>query len=125
MPSAPARRILIVDDEEKICRVLAEYFSLKGYQVTTALSGEAALNRCQTARPDIVLLDLLMPGLSGMDVLQRLKARDETLPVIIVSAADRQEAEQRALQLGANAYLSKPVDFSVLGTAVEHILRAK
>ena len=120
---ATQRTLLIVDDEEKICRVLAEYFALKGYDVSIVHDGEAALARADAARPDVVLLDLLMPGMSGMDVLKMLKQRQPRLPVVIVSASDRQEAEQQVLQLGADAYLSKPVNFAALGDVVEKLLK--
>ncbi|MBI4598427.1 MAG: response regulator [Candidatus Omnitrophica bacterium] len=113
------RRMLIVDDEARICRVLAEYFSLKGYDVTTVNGGEEALARAETSLPDVVLLDLLMPGMSGLEALTILTRRYPTLPVIIVSAADQQDAAQQTLQLGAKAFLSKPVDFAALSRAVD------
>ena len=118
-PRALPRTLLIVDDEEKICRVLAQYFSLKGYEVATVHGGEEALARVEASLPDAVLLDVFMPGLNGMETLKLLKQRYPHLRVVVVSAADRHEAERQALQLGADAYLCKPVVFGTLGEIVD------
>ena len=120
--SAPPRIMLIIDDEERVSRVLAQYFTIKGYQVTTFTSGEDALTQAETLKPQVILLDLMMPDMSGFEVLQRLKQRHPQWPVVIVSATDRQEAEPRALQLGADAFLTKPVDFSTLSATIDRLI---
>ena len=102
-------KILVVDDEGKICQMLAEYFSIKGYHVETARRGNDALTLAQAFQPDIVLLDLLMPGLSGIETLKALKQMAPAPKVLMVSVADHDEVIKGALQMGADAYICKPI----------------
>ena len=112
-PSTP-RRLLIVDDEEKICRTLADYFSLKGYEVRAVQRGEEALALADVFQPQVVVLDLLMPGLSGIDTLKTLKQRQPAPKVVILSAVDLDEVVQGAMKLGADFYVCKPVNLAQL-----------
>ena len=104
----PSRRLLVVDDEEKIREMLIRFFSLKGYDVRGVAGGAEALALLDAFPPDVVMLDLLMPGLSGIDTLKQLKQRQPQLKVIILSAADLEQVAQGALALGANYYVCKP-----------------
>ena len=114
MTSAPAgpptslRRLLVVDDEDKIREMLIRFFTLKSYDVRGVAEGEEALALLDVFHPDVVLLDLLMPGLSGVDTLKQLKQRRPHLKVIILSAADLEQVAQGALALGADYYVCKP-----------------
>ena len=111
-------RILAVDDEASVLEVLSEYFGEQGYHVETANSGPEALARLGQARPDIVLLDVRMPGMDGLEVLKRLRSADPTLPVIMVTANEDVDLARETLKLGAFDYVSKPFDFSYLEQAV-------
>jgi len=111
-------RILAVDDEASVLEVLSEYFAEQGYHVETAGSGPEALARLGQARPDIVLLDVRMPGMDGLEVLKRLRTGDPALPVIMVTANEDVDLARETLKLGAFDYVSKPFDFSYLEQAV-------
>lgn len=109
IPAAPAskQRILVVDDDEKIAALLAEFFR-DHYDVEVAMNGIDGLGAVQHRRPDVVLLDINMPGLDGLTVLKRIKRLDERLPVIMVTGNSEIAAAEDALKSGAFAYLPKP-----------------
>lgn len=111
-------RILIVDDEALVRDVLGEYFSAQGYQVELADGGEAALAAVERSRPDLVLLDIRMPGLDGLEVLRRLRPLDHGLPVIMVTANEDVVLARETLKIGAFDYVAKPFDFAYLDRAV-------
>jgi CheY-like chemotaxis protein len=111
-------RILAVDDEVSVLEVLSEYFGGQGYRVETAGDGPTALARLQQARPDIVLLDVRMPGMDGVEVLKRIRSADPSLPIIMVTANEDVDLARETLKLGAFDYVAKPFDFSYLEQAV-------
>ena len=104
---APGKRVLVIDDDEKITALFADFFGDR-YEVETAHSGAAGLSAIGRQRPDLVLLDINMPGMSGLEVLKEIKRRDERLPVIMVTANNEIAAAEQALKTGAFAYLPKP-----------------
>lgn len=106
------RRMLIVDDERDICDCLQEFFSARGFAVVSAFSGEEALERLGTQNADVILLDVLLPGLSGIEVLKRAKELSPHVRVIMVTAIDREEVRRQATRYGAEAYITKPFDFA-------------
>ena len=111
-------RILVVDDDDSVIRVMQQFFATAGYRVEFAQHGGDALTLVQHDPPDLVLLDLMMPGMNGVEVLQRILALRATLPVIIVTArADATLAEQTRA-LGAFAYVTKPFEFAYLARIV-------
>src|SRR5438132_1166640 len=111
-------RILVVDDDDSVISVMQQYFATAGYRVEFAQHGGDALTLVQHDPPDLVLLDLMMPGMNGVEVLQRILALRATLPVIIVTArADATLAEQTRA-LGAFAYVTKPFEFAYLARIV-------
>jgi class 3 adenylate cyclase len=114
-PAAPPT-VLIVDDLEENREILCHFLRSKGYHVLEAGSGDEALQVVDGTPVDLVLLDVMMPGLSGTDVLRRLRARyaPTRLPVIMATAKDRPEDIVEALALGANDYVTKPVELTVL-----------
>jgi two-component system, OmpR family, response regulator MprA len=114
----PAGRLLIVDDEIPVLEVLSEYFVSQGYVVDTASSGEVALSAVRRRRPDLVLLDMRMPGIDGVETLRRLRALDATLPVIMVTANEDVALARETLQIGAFDYVAKPFDFAYLERTV-------
>ncbi len=113
------RRVLVVDDEPEMRAVLAEYLQGKGFEVLQADGGEAALRRLPEFRPQVVLLDILMPGLSGVETLRRIKTLQPETAVIMVSAIEDEDTARRTLALGAADYVTKPVDFSYLDSVLQ------
>ncbi len=107
-------KILVVDDEPSICELLSEFLSLLGYQVFTAGNGGEAVSRFKEKRPDIVLLDIKMPGMSGIDVLRKIKEHDSEAKVIMVSAFGDIDTVRTTLKMGAFRHLEKPVDLELL-----------
>lgn len=111
-------KILLVDDEPSLLKVLSIKLRVSGYDVLTALNGQEALKLIKSESPDIVLLDVIMPGMDGFEVLQKLRSFSK-LPVIIFSA--RPEYAKRAISLGANAFLPKPFNIDELMKTIESI----
>ncbi len=107
-------RILVVDDEPFICELLDEYLSMNGYQVSTAGNGEDALVKFKTDRPHMVLLDINMAGMSGTDVLCKIKEIDDASCVTMLSAFGDDYAIQETSQLGADYFIQKPVKLEKL-----------
>ncbi len=106
------RRMLIVDDEQDICECLQQHFSAQGFNVTLAFSGEEALERLGRTEADIILLDVLLPGLSGIEVLKQIRETHPDARIIMVSGVDHAEVRAQAHYYGAEAYITKPFDFS-------------
>jgi DNA-binding response OmpR family regulator len=115
-------RLLLVDDEAAVLDILSEYFVAQGYDVETATSGEDALQRVRDKRPDLVMLDVRMPGLDGVEVLTRLRAMDPGVAVIMVTANEDVELARQTLKLGAFDYVAKPFDFDYLTRAASAAL---
>jgi two-component system, response regulator, stage 0 sporulation protein F len=111
-------RILVVDDEAPIREVLTEYFATEGYAVEAATSGVEALTAIRGHRADLVLLDVRMPGLDGVQVLRRIRELDNNVPVIMVTANEDVGLAKETLKLGAFDYIAKPFDFEYLDRAV-------
>jgi two-component system response regulator (stage 0 sporulation protein F) len=111
-------RILIVDDEAPVREVLTEYLAAEGYAVEAAGSGAEALTAVRRGRTDLVLLDVRMPGLDGVQVLRRIRKLAERVPVIMVTANEDVGLAKETLKLGAFDYVAKPFDFDYLDRAV-------
>jgi len=111
-------RILVVDDEEPVRDVPCEYFESQGFGVEAAPDGEAALAALGRLRPDLVLLDVRMPGIDGVEVLRRIRRADPDVPVIMVTANEDVALAKEMLKLGAFDYVAKPFDRSYLDRGV-------
>ncbi|MBN2468416.1 MAG: response regulator [Deltaproteobacteria bacterium] len=107
-------RILVVDDELPICELMDEFLSSQGYQIMTATNGEEALAKFEDTGPDVVILDLRMPGMSGLEVLRSMRAQGGAAHIIMLSAYGDSPTVQEALRSGANYYVEKPMKFSQL-----------
>ncbi len=120
-----SHRILVVDDEADITALVAYHLAKTGYRVSTATNGTEALKAAREERPDVVVLDLMLPGLSGYEVLAELRKRDETRDVgVILLTARRDEPDRiKGLSLGADDYLTKPFSPAELGLRVQALLR--
>jgi CheY-like chemotaxis protein len=116
--------ILIVDDEPMTRDMLRMMLELAGYHIREAEDGLDALRQIETAVPDLVLLDVMMPGLDGFEVCATLRRMPETatLPVIMLSAKSAQESIQRGLAAGANKYLTKPITRQVLIDEIKELI---
>src|SRR4029079_6741188 len=106
-------RILVVDDERPIRRVLKEELVEAGFGVATAESGEAAVRALDLTAPDLVILDLGLPGMSGLDVCRAVRARSE-VPIVVLSLRQTEMDKVAALDLGADEYLTKPFSMDEL-----------
>jgi DNA-binding response OmpR family regulator len=115
-------RILIVDDEPDILLMIRLNLEAEGYEVVMAADGEKALERIDADRPDLVVLDVMMPVLDGWGVLERLQRRTDAPPVVVVSAKTGGRDVAHALRLGAADYVTKPFDPERLVTAVAETL---
>jgi DNA-binding NtrC family response regulator len=113
------RRVLIVDDEPLILEVLSEHFKTE-FEVETAINGADALGAILRRRPDVVLLDINMPRMNGVEVLKDIKQIDESIAVIMVTANEQVTLAAEALKSGAFGYVPKPFDFRYL----DHMLAA-
>ncbi|MGI6142683.1 MAG: response regulator [bacterium] len=115
-------RILVVDDQLGIRRLLEEVFRDDCYQVVCAANGEEALVRWEECEPDLVLLDMKMPGMDGLDVLTKVAGKYPHVPVIIMTAYGELHIVEEALNQGARGYVTKPFDVLELRRMVDKLL---
>jgi adenylate cyclase len=122
-----AQRILVVDDTPQNVKLLGDLLSAKGYEVTTAASGEQALESIARQPPDLVLLDIMMPGISGYEVCRRIRENPATalLPVVLATSLDPNQERIKGIEAGADDFLSKPVNQAELFARVKSLLRIK
>ena len=116
-------RILVIDDEVEIVRVLQRGLTVHGYDVLTATSGEKALEIVEQHRPDLLLLDLGLPGMSGSEVCKRIRARSNLPPIIVISVRDTEREKVQALDLGADDYICKPFGINEVLARIRVALR--
>ena len=114
------QRVLLIDDEERIVNFLALKLKVSGYEVVCASEGEKGLELARTINPDIMLLDIIMPGIDGLEVLRQLR-QFSTMPVIVLSAKER--IYEEVMALGANAFISKPFNPDDLVAKIKTILQ--
>ena len=120
-------KILVVDDVAMNVKLLADVLGVKGYATVTASSGAEALAKLQTEKPDLLLLDVMMPGMSGYEVCQAIRAdpAHSMLPIVLVTALDPAQERAKGLEAGADDFLSKPVNQAELMARVKSLLRIK
>lgn len=107
-------RILLVDDDPNLLKSLAFQLGEEGYSVLVASNGEEAIQRIKEEKPALVLLDIMMPGMSGQETLKKIKEIDREIPVAMVTAVWDKEEGKRAFEAGAYDYVTKPIDFEYL-----------
>jgi DNA-binding response OmpR family regulator len=107
-------RVLVVDDEPAAVELLTEFLAAKGYEVHGASNGEEALRQLKEERPHLMLLDVAMPGMSGLEVLRRVREIDQEVGIIMVTALHEEETGRMALARGAFDYITKPLDLQYL-----------
>jgi len=119
------KKVLFIEDEEMLQKTLGDVLSKEGYKVISALTGDQGLRLAKKEKPDLILLDLILPKLSGLEVLAELKKKPETkkIPVIVLTQIDNPFEIGKALELGANAYLVKvSYDFKEIIEKIKKIL---
>lgn len=111
-------RILVVDDEPEVRQLVTDYLEAQGYQVLTAASGAEALAAVAAQHPHLVLLDIMMPRMNGLEALQRIRQLDPTVGIIMLTAVEDEAIAREAMQKEAYDYITKPIDFGYLELAI-------
>ena len=124
---SPASKILIADDNVQNCELIDAYLADEGYELTVAYDGQQAMKRVEEFQPDLVLLDIMMPKLSGYEVCQWMKSNPLTkdIPVLMVTALNEQGDIEKAVRAGCDDFLTKPVNNLELKTRVKSLLRVR
>jgi len=115
-------RVLVADDEEDILEVIRDRLEACGFSVATAATGTEALRKIRTERFDGVFLDVKMPEMSGIEVLEQVRKEDKKLPIIIVTSSTSHEAAIGSLAKGANEFILKPFDWEELKSKIQKVL---
>lgn len=118
-------KVLVIDDDQMITSALARVLTYEGYGVSGAPNGEAGLASLAREAPDLVILDVSMPGMSGIDVCRRIKSRFPSIPILFLSARDEVTDRVKGLKCGGDDYLVKPFAFEELVARIEALLRRK
>lgn len=118
-------KILLVDDEEEFVTTLAERLELRGIQALVATDGETAMELIETDPPQIVILDVMMPGLGGLEVLKRIKARSPQTPVILLTGRGSTKEGIEGMHLGAADYLMKPINIEELIKKIQASIKSQ
>jgi len=119
-----APRILLVDDEPSIIKVVGKRLEVEGYQVSVAVEGQEALAKAQTERPDLIILDLMLPKLNGYEVCTMLKqdTRYQHIPIMLFTAKAQDQDERLGMECGADAYVRKPFKAQELLERIRRLL---
>jgi len=118
-----ALKVLVVEDDEAMAVALRDGFSYEGYEVEVARDGEAGLRLATAANPDLMILDVMLPKVNGLDVCKRLRGQGSQLPIIMLTARGQEIDKVLGLKLGADDYVTKPFSFLELMARVEAVLR--
>ncbi len=118
------KKILVVEDDLVTQRVLSARLEINGYEVITAQDGEEGLRKARSEHPDLVMLDLMLPKMTGYEVCRMLKFDDKykKIPIIILSSLDQQDEREKAVVAGADAYFIKPFDLKLLLVKIEDFI---
>jgi twitching motility two-component system response regulator PilG len=119
------KRILIIEDEESLLKLETILLTVKGYEVTGALTGNEALKKMSDRTFDLILLDIMLPDIDGFEVCSRIKKdpRTSTIPVVILTAKKSPDDQERGKACGASAYLTKPFKSAMIIEVIEKLLR--
>ncbi len=119
----PAARLLVVEDEPSICELLAASLRYAGFQVVTAAAGTEAVEKAGRHRPDLIVLDIMLPDMDGFDVVRRLRSGGTHTPVVFLTARDATEDKIRGLTLGGDDYVTKPFSLEEVIARIRAVLR--
>jgi DNA-binding response OmpR family regulator len=117
------KKVLVVEDDESMAVALRDGFDYEGYSVTVARDGEAGLTLAKTTSPDLIILDVMLPRKSGLDVCKQLRGEGNDVPIIMLTARGQEIDKVLGLKLGADDYVTKPFSFLELMARVEAVLR--
>ena len=119
-----SKKILFVDDEPDVLKTLEAFFTSEGFRVITATDGAQGLSKARTEKPDLIVLDIMLPKIDGYKVCRMLKFDEELkkIPVIILSARVQEEDKKLGKEVGADCYLTKPIDLEVLVAKMNELL---
>jgi two-component system, OmpR family, response regulator len=117
--------VLIVDDEEDLAKTIAERLEIRGIQTQTASDGDHALNLVKTNPPDVVVLDLMMPGIGGLGILKQIKLLEKKIPVILLTGYGSKERSIEGMNLGAFDYVLKPCNLDDLIGKIQEATKSK
>ncbi len=125
MGESAKKKILVIDDEKDLCETAQGIITAKGYVVSYALSGQEGLDKVKSVKPDLIVLDLMMPGMDGFAVAENLKKNPDTaqIPILVLTALDQEQSAKKALALGAKGYLVKPFEPDSLLFTIEEFLK--
>ena len=115
--------VLIVDDEEELVTTYAERLQIRGFQTQTATDGEIALKMIEENPPQVIVLDVMMPGIGGIEILQRMNAQNLKIPVILLTGYGSTEQGMEGMKLGAFDYLMKPCDLNILISKIQEAVQ--
>lgn len=118
-------KVLIIDDDESLLATLESYLDGNPYQVHLATDGEAGLIILESEHPDVLITDLLLPGINGLEILKRAKEFDKSIPVIVITALEDMQTTINAIQEGAYDYLSKPIEYERFNVIIKRALESK
>jgi len=120
-------KLLIIDDEKDFVETLAERLTAKGYEIIKAFDGKEGLDKIHTEKPDLVLLDIMMPEMDGFDVCRKLKIDEafKNIPVIILTAKFQPCDLKFGMEMGAEEYITKPVELNVLTNKIRELLKKR
>jgi DNA-binding response OmpR family regulator len=121
--TAPATSLLVIEDDENISAAIEEYFSRSGYNVTTAADGVAGVEAAVKARPDVVVLDLMLPKMDGLAVCKELRLKNPQMPIIMLTAKDDVVDKVLGLEMGADDYITKPFSLREVEARIKSVLR--
>ena len=121
--TAPEARLLVVDDDADIVELLAASLRFSGFEVTTARNGHDALALASSSRPDLIVLDVMMPGLDGLSVVRRLREGGSRVPVVLLTAKDATEDRVAGLTIGGDDYITKPFSLEEVVARIRAVLR--
>ncbi|MCK5230278.1 MAG: response regulator transcription factor, partial [Desulfobulbaceae bacterium] len=122
MKDSPRKRILVIEDDKHIAEGLKLNLSLQGYDVRIAMDGVSGINKWKDLRPDLIVLDIMLPGIDGISILQSIRLEDEKLPILILSAKTAVQDKVLGLTHGADDYLEKPFNLEEFLLRVERLL---
>ncbi len=127
MSDVEKHKILVVDDDPQIFKIIFRLLNSKKYHVTSASNGYDALKKIEEEKPDLVILDLMMPGMSGLDVSKKIKENfpSQRIMILVLSAKDSQMDRRKCFEMGVDDYLTKPFHIASLARKIEYIFEKK
>lgn len=127
MIAVEKHKVLVVDDDPQIFKIISRLLNSKKYHVISALNGSDGLKKIEEAKPELVILDLMMPGMSGIEVSKIIKENfsDQSIMILVLSAKDSQMDRRKCLEMGVDDYITKPFHIASLARKIEYMFEKK